>query len=137
MKKITSGYKNMRNAAVKYIADELGSQRYLCVEFASEGRAGILIEKFIAGSCELSCDIESMNFVECDIYSRLLFGSPEPMFLEYRLTDPDKKGSSYEHVFEDSVRNELYIREIQKGETEFIKEYLKKFGNYEVIRNIS
>lgn len=133
MKKITACYKSMRKAALRYFIDELGSRRYLCVELATEGENGIFLKRFIAGSPELKCDIETISFGDSDIYSKLLFASLEPVFLEYKLTD----NNGYEPVFEENIRNELYIREIQKGETEFVREYLKKFKSFEVIRNIS
>ncbi|MCI6580946.1 MAG: HAD-IA family hydrolase [Oscillospiraceae bacterium] len=67
-----------------------------------------------------------------NIYFELLFSAPEPGFKEFRLRDGE-----CELVFDDEVENEMYIREIQKGETEFADEYVSVFRNYEFMRNIS
>ncbi len=67
-----------------------------------------------------------------NIYFELLFSAPEPSFREFRLN-----GEEYELVFDTKAENELYIREIQKGEEEFINEYIKSFDKYPYMRNIS
>ena len=126
--KIVAAYKGLREAAQSYMTAMLDKKRYLCVEFATLGNAGKLLEKFVSGC-------ESVVFGDTDIYSKLIFGSPEPVFLEYRLST--ERSDGYELVFEENVRNELYINEIQKGETEFVQELLRRFKDYEIIKNIS
>lgn len=67
-----------------------------------------------------------------NIFFELLFSAPEPSFREFRLNN-----DSYGFVFDDKAENELYIREIQKGELDFINEYVKTFDKYPYMRNIS
>lgn len=67
-----------------------------------------------------------------NIYFELLFSAPEPSFQEFRLN-----GDKYEFVFDSVAENELYIREIQKGEIDFITEYVHIFKKYPYMRNIS
>lgn len=67
-----------------------------------------------------------------NIYFELLFSAPEPSFREFKLN-----GSGYEFVFDKEIENLVYIEEIQKGETDFINEYLTAFRNYPFMRNIS
>jgi len=69
-----------------------------------------------------------------NIYFELLFSAPEPGFLEFRMNED---GSSYDLVFDDEAENELYIREIQKGETDFIHDYIRSFRNHPYMNNIS
>ena len=92
-----------------------------------------------------------MTFGDSDIYSKLIFGSPEPVFLEYMLLPEKSFGikatdkniekrtsdAGYELIYEENVRNEIYIKEIQKGESDFVREYIKRFRDYETVRNIS
>ncbi len=67
-----------------------------------------------------------------NIYFELLFSAPEPSFQEFR-----RCGDTYELVFDSTAENELYIREIQKGEVDFISEYIRTFNKYPYMRNIS
>lgn len=67
-----------------------------------------------------------------NIYFELLFSAPEPSFREFRL-----RGDKYELVFDSETENEIYIREIQKGETDFICEYVRTFKKYPYMLNIS
>lgn len=67
-----------------------------------------------------------------NIYFELLFSAPEPSFREFKLN-----GECYELVFDEKAENELYIREIQKGEVDFIDEYTQNFEKYPYMRNIS
>ena len=67
-----------------------------------------------------------------NIYFELLFSAPEPGFLEFAL-----RGEDYTLLFDKEAENEMYIREIQKGETDFIDEYVTTFDNYPFMRNIS
>ena len=47
------------------------------------------------------------------------------------------KDDSYGLVFDHEAENDMYIREIQKGELDFIRNYLHSFSNYPYMRNIS
>lgn len=67
-----------------------------------------------------------------NIYFELLFSAPQPSFREFALN-----GDGYELIFDDEAENEMYIREIQKGETDFINEYVRNFDKYPYMRNIS
>ncbi len=67
-----------------------------------------------------------------NIYFELLFSAPEPSFLEFRL-----ENNSCQFIFDDTAENEMYIREIQKGELDFIESYVSSFRNYPFMRNIS
>ncbi len=67
-----------------------------------------------------------------NIYFELLFSAPEPSFLEFRL-----ENDGYQLVFDGVAENEMYIREIQKGELDFIESYTKSFRKYPFMRNIS
>ena len=88
------------------------------MEFAVSGKAGELLKEFIYCSKNINCKIENSVFGDTDIYNKLLFGSSEPAFLEYRLN----RDSKYELIHEENVNNEMYIWEIQKGENEFVDE---------------
>lgn len=68
-----------------------------------------------------------------NIYFEMLFSAPEPSFREFRLTENGKT----DFVFDTVIENELYIREIQKGERDFIREYVNTFREYPFMRNIS
>ena len=67
-----------------------------------------------------------------NIYFELLFSAPEPSFQEFR-----RKDDGYELVFDGAAENEMYIREIQKGELDFITSYVRSFRSYPYMRNIS
>ncbi len=67
-----------------------------------------------------------------NIYFELLFSTPEPRFSEFEL-----ENGKYKPVFEKDVKNELYVREVQRGELNFVNEYIKTFKNYPFMRNIS
>ena len=67
-----------------------------------------------------------------NIYFELLFSAPEPSFLGFEL-----ENGKYGFVFDKEAENEMYIREIQRGEIHFINEYIKTFKNYPFMRNIS
>lgn len=67
-----------------------------------------------------------------NIYFELLFSAPEPSFQEFHM-----KENGYELVFDNIAENEMYIREIQKGELDFIENYVQNFHNYPYMRNIS
>ena len=67
-----------------------------------------------------------------NIYFELLFSAPEPSFQEFCMKD-----DSYGLVFDHEAENDMYIREIQKGELDFIRNYLHSFSNYPYMRNIS
>lgn len=124
-------YKNGFNVVKSVISGANKNVTYICAGSATSGRAGQLFSKWMESCSDDPCTIENMIYGENDIYNRLLFGSPEPVFLEYRMK------AGYELLFEEKVSNELYIREIQKGEQEFVTAYLKYFNNYEIIRHIS
>jgi len=68
-----------------------------------------------------------------NIYFELLFSAPEPSFTGFELTAENE----YRLLFDAEAENEMYIREIQKGETEFIAEYVSTFEKYPFMRNIS
>ncbi len=68
-----------------------------------------------------------------NIYFEMLFSAPEPSFREFRL-DSDGK---YAFVFDTTVENKAYIEAIQKGERDFIYEYIYTFRKYPFMRNIS
>lgn len=111
----------------------LTSDMYLPSEFV-----GRLLEKngftgfekvFI--SCECKCG-KHMPSANHNIYFELLFSATEPSFQEFRLN-----GDRYELVFDGEAENEIYIREIQKGELDFISEYVRTFEKYPYMRNIS
>ncbi len=143
-KKIAASYGTIRKAAEQYLTkillgdvkeklkDTTDSRKYLCMEFASSGKAGELLKEFIYCNKNINCTIENSAFGDTDIYNRLLFGSSEPTFLEYKLN----RDSKYELVHEENVKNEMYIWEIQKGESEFVDEYLRHFNKYSVIKSI-
>ncbi len=67
-----------------------------------------------------------------NIYFELLFSAPEPAFLGFKL-----KNGQISLAFSTIVENEIYIREIQKGEMDFADEYVSDFKNYPFMRNIS
>ena len=92
------------------------------------------MEKLINTCGNIPCDVENSTFGETGIYDRLIFSTPEPNFIEYKLSQDN---CSYELLLEEDVKNELYIWEIQKGEVDFVKEYLGKFRGYEIIKNVS
>lgn len=68
-----------------------------------------------------------------NIYFEMLFSAPEPSFHEFRL----KGESGYELIFDKTVENKIYIEEIQRGELDFVKEYVRTFEKYPFMRNIS
>lgn len=68
-----------------------------------------------------------------NIYFEMLFSAPEPSFREFFLT----KSGKTDFIFDNAVENELYIREIQKGERDFVLEYTKSFKDHPFMRNIS
>lgn len=67
-----------------------------------------------------------------NIYFELLFSAPKPDFLGFEL-----KNGKYRFVFDTEIKNEMYIREIQRGEIHFVNEYINTFRNYPFMRNIS
>lgn len=73
-----------------------------------------------------------MPSVNHNIYFELLFSAPEPSFLEFGL-----KNGGYKFIFDGVAENEMYIREIQKGELDFIDSYVQSFSKYHFMRNIS
>lgn len=66
-------------------------------------------------------------------YFELLFSAPEPSFRSFQ----DSGEGGYQLLFQKSCENKLYIEEIQKGELDFIREYLSTFARYPFMRNIS
>lgn len=68
-----------------------------------------------------------------NIYFEMLFSAPEPSFREFKLNDD----GGYGFVFDNATENETYIEEIQKGEREFIQEYVETFREYPYMFNIS
>ena len=67
-----------------------------------------------------------------NIYFEFLLSAPEPSFLEF-CTD----GDGYKLIFDTVAENAEYIREIHKGELDFIDQYVGIFKNYPFMRNIS
>lgn len=68
-----------------------------------------------------------------NIYFEMLFSAPEPSFRDFKLSDDN----GYDFVFDDECENKIYIEEIQKGEIDFINEYVNTFEKYPFMRNIS
>lgn len=66
-------------------------------------------------------------------YFELLFGAPHPSFREFYLNSKGKCAMAFDQTCE----NRLYIKEIQKGEWDFIREYVTTFRKYPFMRNIS
>ncbi|MBP1566288.1 MAG: glycosyltransferase [Oscillospiraceae bacterium] len=67
-----------------------------------------------------------------NVYFEMLFTAPEPSFLEFTLTE-----NGYGFVFDKQCENKQLITDIQKGETDFVKDYVKAFEKYPFMRNIS
>lgn len=79
-------------------------------------------------------DIYSMHFPAADhnVFFELLFGAASPSFLGY-----EEDGDGYKLIFDSETENEETVKEIHRGELDFISDYLRCFKQDSIMYRIS
>lgn len=79
-------------------------------------------------------DIYSLHFPAADhnVFFELLFGAAAPSFLGY-----EEDGDGYKLIFDSETENEAAVKEIHRGELDFISDYMSCFKQDSIMYRIS